>query len=233
MLTRVTVTGADDAVDPRALMALGVEFPFVEWGVLMSESRQGTPRYPTRRWMIGLENTAKDAIRTATAMNMSAHFCGAVAREALAGRLHDLPVIERVRRIQVNGYAPPSPGLVSFARRMPSYEIILQVRAEDRLQESAQDAARMASASLLFDPSGGRGVEPFKWPTAPMGARVGFAGGITPGNVREVVASIAELNLGPFWIDMETGVRDEADRFDMGRVRRLLEYVAPLVADEN
>ena len=121
MLTRVTVTGADDAVDPRALMALGVEFPFVEWGVLMSESRQGTPRYPTRRWMIGLENTAKDAMRTATAMNLSAHFCGAVAREALAGRLHDLPVIERVRRIQVNGYAPPSPGLVSFARRMPSY----------------------------------------------------------------------------------------------------------------
>jgi hypothetical protein len=33
-LTRVTITGADDAVPVEALVAMALEFPFVEWGVL-------------------------------------------------------------------------------------------------------------------------------------------------------------------------------------------------------
>jgi len=33
----------------------------------------------------------------------------------------------------------------------------------------------------------------------------------------------------PFWIDMESGVRDAEDRFDLGRVRRVLEQTAPLI----
>lgn len=236
MLQGVTVTGADDEVDPRELVALTREFPFVEWGILMSISRCGSPRYPTRKWMVGLENVAKDARRTndptVKPMALSAHFCGQVARAALSGSLHDLPVIEEVQRIQVNGYVAPSPGLIRFAERMPCYEIILQVRDEGSLQAAANDARAMRSASLLFDPSGGRGLEPFKWPRAPAGMRVGYAGGITPGNVRESVQRVYEdtgFLAGDFWIDLESGARDERDRFDLERVRRLLEYVAPLI----
>ena len=36
-LTRVTITGADDSVEPRALAELSEAFPFVEWGLLMSK----------------------------------------------------------------------------------------------------------------------------------------------------------------------------------------------------
>ena len=50
MLTRVTITGADDAVDPGALVALSAEFPFVEWGILFSKSREGEARYPSAEW---------------------------------------------------------------------------------------------------------------------------------------------------------------------------------------
>lgn len=230
MLRFVTVTGADDAVDPRALLALSLEFPFVEWGILMSASRAGTPRYPTRRWMVWLENTAKGA-QVAT-MHMSAHFCGEVAREAMAGRLHDLPVIERVERIQINGYTPRSAGTVAFASRMPCYEIVLQVRSEDALQEAAHDVAAMKRGSVLFDPSGGRGLEPFKWPRAPAGVHMGYAGGIKPDNVRDTIQRIYEdsgMLVGDFWIDMESGVRDAHDAFDLARVRHVLETVRPMV----
>ena len=86
-----------------------------------------------------------------------------------------------------------------------------------------------ASASLLFDPSGGRGIEPFRWPSTPLGVRMGFAGGINPHNVLGVLDDIG-LRPDPFWIDMESGVRDTNDRFDLGRVRAVLEAAAPFVS---
>lgn len=232
MLTQVTVTGADDAVYPADLVALSREFPFVEWGILMSVSRAGTPRYPSRKWMIGLENVAKQITRHSDKpLQLSAHFCGEVARHALLNKLHDFPVIERVQRIQINGYVPVLNDIVAFAKAMPCYQIILQVRAEAELQTAAIEATSGAM-NLLFDPSGGRGIEPFKWPRAPCGDRMGYAGGITPDNVKDVVRRIYEdtgFTTGDFWIDLESGARDENDRFDLARVRKLLENVSPLI----
>ena len=109
MLTRVTISGADDAVDPQALVSLSHQYPFVEWGILCSASRAGSPRYPSREWMIRLENTVKEEFHRGYEMHLSSHFCGDVARAAMADRLHDFPVIERVQRIQINGYTPPCP----------------------------------------------------------------------------------------------------------------------------
>jgi phosphoribosylanthranilate isomerase len=235
MLESVTITGADDAVDVASLVALSTEFPFVEWGILVSELRAGTSRYPSREWMIALEDAATHHVRTNDVsrkpMKLAAHFCGAVARAALAGRLHDLPVIERAQRIQVNGYVAASFGLALFAQKMPCYEVILQVRLEAELQNAAHEVMSMRSGSLLFDPSGGRGIEPFKWPRAPLGARMGYAGGIGPENVVDVVQRIYEdsgmLTSEPFWIDMESGVRTD-DRFDLGKACAVLEAVKQL-----
>ena len=70
MLTRVTITGADDDVDPEALLALSREFPFVEWGILYSAKRVGTPRYPTTEWMARLPPVPK-----------AFHLCGQSARD--------------------------------------------------------------------------------------------------------------------------------------------------------
>ena len=41
MLERITVTGADDLVDPAELCAIAADFPFVEWGILFSAKRTG------------------------------------------------------------------------------------------------------------------------------------------------------------------------------------------------
>lgn len=229
MLTGVTISGADDQVDPADLIALSAEFPFVEWGVLVSSSRLGGPRYPTRRWMVELENRTHELfIRRGQRMNLSAHFCGEVAREALANRLHPLPVLERVQRIQINGYSPPSPGVVRFARAMPSFEIILQVRDEASLQDAARDVEEIGNASILFDPSGGTGHQPFGWPRRPLGVELGYAGGIGPDNVLDVLRDIGAVASSEFWIDMESGVRTD-DVFDLAKVRAVLEKCAPFV----
>lgn len=213
----VTITGADDRVDPNALLALAREFPFVEWGILYSIKRQSTPRYPTESWINHLTRIP--------GLKLSLHLCGEPARNTLAGG--DAWLVERpwFRRVQVNGYTAPAPALVKVAKTLPSFEFILQVRREEDLQEAARDAAQMPSASLLYDPSGGTGKECFRWPVAPFGTKLGYAGGIKPATVLDVLGQIGPVDESA-WIDMESGVRDSENRFDLGLVREVLEKVA-------
>ncbi len=94
MLDRVTITGADDTVDINELVLLTDDFPFVEWGVLLSQSRMGQPRYPTFNWIKRLLE-AKNAYivnkiehmpgkwvgQTAKLFNLSGHLCGRWVRD--------------------------------------------------------------------------------------------------------------------------------------------------------
>jgi len=51
----------------------------------------------------------------------------------------------------------------------------------------------------------------------------GYAGGIGPDNTATVAA--AAVGSGPFWLDMESGVRDRDNRLDLGLCRRVCEAV--------
>lgn len=225
---RVTLTGADDAVDPAALLELSWAFPIVEWGILFAGSRAGSPRYPTSAWRERLCRMAADATNPP---KLSAHLCGPLAKDPRPA----LTPLERVHfeRIQLNGFTVEQAPTLDFGHRV---EVILQARSEDTLQGVASFATARPTErlSVLFDPSGGRGVQAFKWPMPPLGVRIGYAGGIGPDNVLDVLGEIALATGGLTdelpWVDMESGVRDEANRFDLGKVRRVLEQVAAVNA---
>lgn len=51
ILDRVTITGADDSISPSGLLPLTKKYPFVEWGILVSVTKIGVPRYPTWAWI--------------------------------------------------------------------------------------------------------------------------------------------------------------------------------------
>lgn len=109
----------------------------------------------------------------------------------------------------------------------------LQCRSEDTLQEVAHDAAKLGAgrASVLFDPSGGRGIEAFRWPSPPIGCHLGYAGGIKPDQIVDTLKEIGVVD-SPFWIDMESGVRTD-DKFDLAKVRQVLEAAKPFVVSEG
>lgn len=224
LLTRVTITGADDGVDPRALVDLSHEFPFVEWGILRSVTREGTSRYPTDEWREKLESFG-----CTHAMSLSAHFCGQLVRDTLDGDqkwFTSLP--SEYDRVQLNGFYATRE-VETFVGSM-GVEWILQCKSE----REAFDAAALANAlpgnriSALWDCSGGRGVRPPHWLVAPPGLRLGYAGGITPENVVDTVSKISLLSDQDFWIDIESGVRTD-DRFDLEKVRAVLEKTLPLI----
>ena len=213
MLTGVTITGADDRVNPLTLVALSEEFPFVEWGILLSDRRAGTSRYPSAPWVERLVNMADGQ------MALSAHLCGGRARRLEIPRLG-------FRRVQINGYGgnrEPSLRTVAHALLGRNVEFVLPVRDEAIIQSTAHgihESLGAERASILYDPSGGRGIEPFRWPTAPLGVRMGYAGGIRPDSVEGVISDIGPV-ANPYWLDVETGVRRD-DTFDLAMCREFL-----------
>lgn len=199
----ITFTGADDWADIDDMRALARRYP-IEWGILFSPSRQGVhPRYP------GGEAQSRFAW---SGLRLAAHLCGGHSNAIMTGAPMNTPVDFGIfDRIQIN-HAEPLPDRISAFRRGWGPRCIAQCRIAGAL------FPRDTSIDWLYDPSGGRGVAPpsWSWPTHPGGNRlVGYAGGISPTNVRAVIAAINAA--GPYWIDMESGVRDADDRFDIDR----------------
>ncbi len=227
-LEGITIAGVDESISPLQLGMLSGEFPFVEWGVLYTPKRSGSARYPSLDWIARVRKLSE-----IQPMKLSLHLCGQATRAFSAGMLHPW---HEFQRVQMNGYEMtskipliPTTASIEGANRQ---EIVLQVRNAALLHEAARHAAAFGPeipVSVLFDASGGRGVLPDEWPVGPAGYRMGYAGGIGPDTVVDVVRQIYAAKkrfrqeAEPFWIDMESGVRSaHRDRIDIGKVREVL-----------
>jgi phosphoribosylanthranilate isomerase len=63
------------------------------------------------------------------------------------------------------------------------------------------------------------------------GVHCGYAGGIGPENVIEILKKIGDVaGETPFWIDMESRVRDDQDRFDITKAESVLDQVHTYLA---
>jgi phosphoribosylanthranilate isomerase len=230
-MINVTITGADDGVDPNELRSLSAQYPFVEWGILYSIKCPGEPRYPSVPWLIELGEMADMRLGTRGQPQFSLHLCGEAARRALSGEFGHLNVLREAvpfQRVQLNGYAHPlSLSFFESAARRADIEFILQTGGQtgESVRQAASDAKLVGYASILIDPSGGRGVSSVH---AMRGLRVddsvrfGVAGGVDPLNVGDAIE--AARIVGASWIDMESGVRTD-NRFDLAKVRSVLEQV--------
>lgn len=229
MITRVTITGADDSIKPTDLIDLTEEFPFVEWGILVSKSRIGTPRYPSIKWINELVSLQRNDGRR---MNLSCHLCGAYVRYFFEGNervVDDLghEIWHAFSRVQLNFHAIPYQQSLSLAvaiRRNSDKEFIFQYDAING--PIAEAIARLnCNVSILFDQSGGAGILPAQWPNPHPEMFCGYAGGLSPENVSKEIDKIKEkVGIYRIWIDVETHVRSNNDeQFDLNKVKLFLE----------
>ena len=118
-------------------------------------------------------------------------------------------------RVQINTADPNvKPALISNWAQHVEVSAILQCRG---------DFPEVSGVEFLFDASGGRGLAPNSWPQG-MPRRCGYAGGLNPDNVAAAVADIG-TKASLYWIDMETGVRDDHDRFSIDKCQAVCEAV--------
>lgn len=230
-LDRVTVTGADDSIDPEALGLLTKKYPFVEWGVLFSASRQGNPRYPSKAWI------GKLATISSRPDNLCAHLCGQWVRDlVLDGNWSwwdsygPLPGI--FKRIQLNFHGQYHKAGGLFPRRLRQlgerHQFILQHDGVN--DETILKLGGELNVFPLFDRSGGAGVLPAAWPK-PIWKYQGYAGGLSPDNIEDELRRILDAaGESHIWIDVETRVRSEDDsQFDLGKVELFLKRCQPFV----
>jgi hypothetical protein len=227
MIDRITFTGADDSVDPIQLVALSHAYPFVEWGILFSESRKefASPRFPSRGWLMLLY----EAKQKYPALPLSAHLCGGWVRRILkggAGWWAEYPKAARMfERIQINTHGvvheTDPDAFENLLRSHRDREFIMQ--ADGVTDSYISDVATNSPAKVypLFDLSGGAGQLPPSWPEPWPGIEYfGYAGGLGPENVKEQFRAIdAASGATRAWADMERRVRSQDDkRFDLDKV---------------
>ncbi len=89
--------------------------------------------------------------------------------------------------------------------------------------------------SALYDTSHGEGVTPNEWPNEEMPFPTGWAGGIGPDNVWNVVVETMKRKESrrPKWLDMETKLRDNGDHFDIVKCLEVLQIVQPIMGKKS
>ena len=227
-LEQVTITGIDDQTEMSFIDDMTSRFGHVEWGVLLYDKKRGTPRYPSDSWLANLTGTFRHKYDT----QFCAHICGTLCDRMitdggetyLTGELIEFSDPRFFSRVQLNSY-PDSQWDFTAINRLasnicPYADIILPIP-----NEVIRDRVRpifLGNVNFLFDASRGRGVKPKEWPAADIEGYLGFAGGITPDNIREVLDPLCSRSENvEFWIDMESGVRTN-DHLDPVKVEKML-----------
>ncbi len=222
-INKVTMTGADDSISPNDLIEISKKYPFVEWGILVSRNSQGTNRFPSIDWMNKLSAYN-------TGIQLSCHVCGTYVKEVLMGSHRFKSEIGNIwndfQRIQINTHAQKHQfeydaivGLKSLNK-----EIIFQFDGANQTI-LAYALLNNVNCSTLYDMSHGNGILPKEWPKPIEGVKCGYAGGLSPDNIKQQIELI-ESKVGNYelWIDMETQIRSNSDaQFDLNKVISVLD----------
>lgn len=214
MLNRVTFSGIDQQTKVQDLKKLYEKYPFVEFVFLYSHhaNQKGLGRYPRTVILKGYKKAE---------LPMALHLCGKIAHDLV----HDSDwsvvhkeldgYMELFDRIQLN-----IPKTKHFSREMTFPEdkqIIIQLH--EGTEELFECYRHLPNVAGFQDASGGRGIAETEW-MLPETEPFGYAGGINPENVVDVVRELNEICETDFWIDMETGIRTN-DKFDVKKCEEI------------
>lgn len=233
-LTKVTFTGVDERTDLSRLAVLQENYPFAEFGVLLSyDWQENGCRFPSPEFL----NNLKDM-----QLKLSAHFCGQLAIDIVRGKMFKVNELlggcaKIFRRCQLNIKAE---GMFTELRRLQPIpyirEAIIQMHTPELCQRFLS-GERPNNVAYLLDASGGTGVDtPIQIITSP-GVHIGYAGGIGTENVEEKLRTLLEYDSQEcFWIDMETRVRtvdSQGEWFDLDKVEKVLKACKSILASYN
>jgi len=230
----VTVTGADNSIRPEELVPIAKDYPFVEFGILLSKKQQGGKRFPSRDWLEELYILWRNE-----KLALSGHLCGEWVRNLCLGKpsfFEEFGYIwQMFGRFQLNFHAEPH--LVNdkkfselIRQYLASKPIIFQMDGRNEKIFFDLDGRWGIQTFPLFDQSGGIGLLPKEWPKQLPNQYCGYAGGLSPDNLQQEMERISKVAPGSIWIDAETLLRSENDQvFNLEKVRRFLEAAKPWV----
>lgn len=240
----VTLTGVDKYTNIEKLMDLSQKYPFVEWGILYSEVRQGAEfRYPYWKWI--QDTFLEEIINRNIDINLAFHLCGSIVQDFIKGThrvkfFYDLeeqllePNADINLRYQLNFNLKKTPienqSLIDCIKHQPC-NVVTQ---HNKSNASVVNLPLTENHQILFDASGGRGVGPVQWNEPFPNKFCGYAGGLGPDNVvqelEKILTFFPDIDMPLFWIDMETKIRTD-DHFDLDKCEQVLKAVEPFIKE--
>jgi hypothetical protein len=218
-----TMSGPDNNTDIQSLIDISKKFFFVEWGILFSEKRFGTARYPDLDWQNSFVELTKNNI------NYTVHLCGKSIRNVIVENV-GIELVNKAKGIQLNLNKDSlnySTEIIDFIKNNNKDNIIQMNGINDQILNQSK------IAYPLFDMSGGNGTLPPVWPKPIDGLLCGYAGGLGPDNLKEQLGVIgAVVGDAWIWVDMESNIRT-GDIFDLDKVVQCLEIIKPYVERKN
>lgn len=248
MLNKISFVGVDEKTDLDELYKLAeLSLVRLEFGVLYSPNRMGKkdhPRYPTLDFMKQFPNQHQ------TKFDESIHLCGDAVDDFIQRDVENRRLCTLFDRIQLNfsmqKYAESYivQQLYSNGRDVWSgligKMIIQDNKSKTNLVKDILDTlnnkhALYNSVDILFDASGGFGKEIDNVKPVYDFFYCGYAGGINPTNVIDILKKIDRANCTKdvtYYIDMESGIRTN-DWFDLDKCRDIILQVNEYIKNEN
>ena len=241
-IQKVAVTGADDSVTPNDLELIAREFPFVEFGILVSPKLHESICFPSKGWIAELVTHFRDSmLLQGGRVAFAGHICGSWVNGIFNGvwpheGLDCLSNI--VTRWQLNTHGIHRDfdivGLKRVVREQNNCELSKEVIFQfDHKNTGALFACSDEGliVSALFDLSHGKGRLPSTWPLPIKNIPCGYAGGLSLNNVAEEIAKIEKkVGEAKVWIDAESQLRtNNGSQFDLHKVHSFLSKSKPWV----
>lgn len=225
-LKTVTVTGASDDTSIDEMIEIQKEFPFVEWGILLSRRQAGkSNRFPSEKFLSELTDRF---LKSETGLKLSAHLCGGMVFDFLSKKsildIEDILQSEVFERVQINTHGERyNVNLENLAYNIGGYKHIQFIAQYDKVNSYVHELNLMGFSNIaaLYDLSHGAGVLPSEWDLPLDGIYTGYAGGLSVENLESQLQKLDTIIDTPIWIDAETWLRTE-DKFDMNLVRKFL-----------
>lgn len=236
MLPTLTFTGADGSIDPRELVTLSQQYPFIEWGLNFSKTKGGTPRYPSVHWLRVLKS---EMVKQPKPIALSAHLGGLWAHELLTGFSQPEDYLGEFwnlfDRIQVNTDEIPDNYnercLKAFRRNAEKEFILPDLYPQSTLIPFL--VSRVANVAVIYPIGELHTPLPYRIPIGRN--RCGFMGGLTPRNLLAQLGRIeTTVKRGEYWIDLETTIRVErGNRFSAEAVKACIELFASISTEQT
>jgi phosphoribosylanthranilate isomerase len=209
----ITFTGVDVETCPVKMLKLHGDYSgLVEFGLLFSPKLNGNHnRYPDLEVIEEIVSPFDDTI------NFSAHLCGDYAKTIINGGKLSIN-LEHFGRIQINTKLKINEKTLKTFKESINNTVLIPSRDSEYFPENIAE-----EINWLYDSSCGHGIRPKFWPKVCGNNIVGFAGGINPINVMDIINEI-DCNTD-YWLSIETGIRTDNDWFDLDKVRAVLEAV--------
>lgn len=225
---KCTFTGVDEFSSLDSIKTISKKYPFVEWGVLLSTSENRAfngHRYPGVEWLTNNLPTL-GRIAKETGCSIALHVCGGETKKLLRQEESSvaLKLIGYVNRVQIN-FAYKEPQIQELKSLCQKFSDKIFITQHNHKNADLYLKVKSPNHQVLFDASGGRGIDCEVWVQPLDGKVCGYAGGLGLDNIKNQFEKIKAVAKNVFWIDMEGKIRVD-DKLNLEICEKMLATIA-------